>query len=211
MSISNLFIENDYNLFSNSLHVNDLTIDVDLHLPGELVVDQMVIYGTSNSTSQSTGSLVVAGGVGIGQNLNVGGNLNVVGNINGNLFLPTIGGTQTVLNYYEMSTFSYAVSGAITGVNLTGKFIRQNTEVTINFDGISASNSASSIITVPSASIPTRFRPVISSVYGCITVLDNSIVNLGTVFIGIDGSMSFFVGSNSNFTALGNSGIKRIN
>ena len=58
--------------------VNTLTAS----LRDNVTINQTLgISGTTTSTSQSTGALVVTGGAGIGENLNVGGDLNVVGSI----------------------------------------------------------------------------------------------------------------------------------
>lgn len=44
----------------------------------------LLALGTTQSTSISTGAVVIAGGVGIGRNLNVGGDFSVGGNVTGN-------------------------------------------------------------------------------------------------------------------------------
>ena len=71
-------------LASNLIPDADNTYDIgsspkswkDLYLDGVAYIN-----GTTGSTSSSTGALIVAGGVGIGENLNVAGDVTISGNI----------------------------------------------------------------------------------------------------------------------------------
>ena len=56
------------------------SIGGNLYVGGYLAINNFKIFGTTQSTSPSTGALTVLGGVGVGKNLNVGGNEVVTGN-----------------------------------------------------------------------------------------------------------------------------------
>lgn len=66
MSVSNLFRKNDYNIFCN-----DFTVDGNLSYDGSLTFEEININGTTESSSTSTGALIVSGGIGVAQQLNV--------------------------------------------------------------------------------------------------------------------------------------------
>lgn len=71
MSISNLFVDNEYNL-----KCKDLTLFGNLYMSGDISLDEMRVNNSLNSTSTTTGALIVSGGIGIGGNLNIGGVIN---------------------------------------------------------------------------------------------------------------------------------------
>jgi len=79
MSISNLFdVPNDYNLFADTLNITNQynRSDTSLIVNGKTILNGEVIFSlTSNSSNESTGSLVVSGGAGIEKDLYVGGTL----------------------------------------------------------------------------------------------------------------------------------------
>jgi hypothetical protein len=79
------FIKADGNTGNNSLQ-SVLSINQ---------LGNVVIPGTTTSTSTTTGALVVAGGAGIAGNLNVGNNLTVTGNLNASSNL-VVGGNLTI-------------------------------------------------------------------------------------------------------------------
>jgi hypothetical protein len=79
-------------------------------------VESIAITGTTESTSISTGALVVGGGVGVDGNINVGGNVVIAGNF-------TVNGTTTTLNSttYEIDdTIIYIAAGNSGNVNDIG-------------------------------------------------------------------------------------------
>ena len=75
----------------------------------------MILANIIQSTSTSSGALVVTGGVGIGANLYLGGNLNVIGNTNmaGNMILANI------IQSTSTSSGALVVTG---GVGIGGNF-----------------------------------------------------------------------------------------
>ena len=76
MSVREIFTNNEYDLTCHNLEVvGDLTVDGNLGIIGTIQMDTLFISDTTNSTSETTGAFVVAGGMGIGKDLNVGGTL----------------------------------------------------------------------------------------------------------------------------------------
>lgn len=70
MSVRELFTQNQYELYCNTLT-----------LSGDLQLDDVIVNSTVDSTSTSTGALSIKGGVGVAKNLYIGGNENLVGTI----------------------------------------------------------------------------------------------------------------------------------
>ena len=66
----------------NNVGVNSTSPDVKLDVGGAVLVTGISTFeNTTQSTSSTTGALIVSGGVGIAKSLNVGGNLSVAGTI----------------------------------------------------------------------------------------------------------------------------------
>ena len=66
----------------NNVGVNSTSPDVKLDVGGAVLVAGISTFeNTAESTSSTTGALIVSGGVGIAKSLNVGGNLSVAGTI----------------------------------------------------------------------------------------------------------------------------------
>ncbi|RLF34949.1 MAG: hypothetical protein DRM99_05595, partial [Thermoplasmata archaeon] len=153
-------------------------------------------YDTADSTSASTGSVIIDGGLGIGKKLYVGTGL----------YLPTAGGTVTELNYYEegthTSTFSGIWASAQTPVDGI-KFSKLGKTVNLSVGGIVVNSSANSYISLDTA-LPTKLRPQ-DSVYieKVITVVDDSSRNWGTVTIYPDGTLTIYLNARTLFTGGG--------
>jgi hypothetical protein len=86
--------------YGNCVNITKISVNyslVDLFVNGNTNIGgKMNIITTTQSTSSTTGALVVSGGVGIGANVNVGGNVNFVGNLyqNGSLFTSGSGSSS---------------------------------------------------------------------------------------------------------------------
>ena len=66
----------------NNVGLNSTSPDVKLDVGGAVLVAGISTFeNTAESTSSTTGALIVSGGVGIAKSLNVGGNLSVAGTI----------------------------------------------------------------------------------------------------------------------------------
>jgi len=114
---SNTLLESMY-IFGNG----SALMNYDLNLVGNLNLvnsnnNDVVISGTHESTSTTSGALQVRGGVGIAKNLNVGTNTLNVHNISGNV---NITGNTTISG--SLLAGSLRV-GNVTGTNLTGTLV----------------------------------------------------------------------------------------
>ena len=77
INASSFSVDSDFNV-----GVNSTSPDVKLDVGGAVLVTGISTFeNTTESTSSTTGALIVSGGVGIAKSLNVGGNLSVAGTI----------------------------------------------------------------------------------------------------------------------------------
>ena len=77
LNASSFSVDSDFNV-----GVNSTSPDVKLDVGGAVLVTGISTFeNTTQSTSSTTGALIVSGGVGIAKSLNVGGNLSVAGTI----------------------------------------------------------------------------------------------------------------------------------
>ena len=77
INTSSFSVDSDFNV-----GVNSTSPDVKLDVGGAVLVTGISTFeNTAESTSSTTGALIVSGGVGIAKSLNVGGNLSVAGTI----------------------------------------------------------------------------------------------------------------------------------
>ena len=77
INASSFSVDSDFNV-----GVNSTSPDVKLDVGGAVLVTGISTFeNTTQSTSSTTGALIVSGGVGIAKSLNVGGNLSVGGTI----------------------------------------------------------------------------------------------------------------------------------
>ena len=81
--LSKLINANSFSVDSDfNVGVNSTSPDVKLDVGGAVLVTGISTFeNTTQSTSSTTGALIVSGGVGIAKSLNVGGNLSVAGTI----------------------------------------------------------------------------------------------------------------------------------
>ena len=81
--LSKLINANSFSVDSDfNVGVNSTSPDVKLDVGGAILVTGISTFeNTTQSTSSTTGALIVSGGVGIAKSLNVGGNLSVAGTI----------------------------------------------------------------------------------------------------------------------------------
>jgi collagen type VII alpha len=99
-------------------------------------VSQIIITNTSSSTSTQTGALVVAGGVGIGENLNVGGSV-VVG---------TTATAGSITGVSSISAQDVTVTGNLTAPNLTFSSGTFKTPVIVTNTASSTSTQSGAVI-----------------------------------------------------------------
>ena len=81
--LSKLINTNSFSVDSDfNVGINSTSPDVKLDVGGAVLVTGISTFeNTTQSTSSTTGALIVSGGVGIAKSLNVGGNLSVAGTI----------------------------------------------------------------------------------------------------------------------------------
>ena len=81
--LSKLINTNSFSVDSDfNVGINSTSPDVKLDVGGAVLVTGISTFeNTAESTSSTTGALIVSGGVGIAKSLNVGGNLSVAGTI----------------------------------------------------------------------------------------------------------------------------------
>lgn len=112
------------------------------------------ITDTTSSTSQTTGALIVSGGIGAAKDCFLKG-----------VAVDTSGGTPTVINYFEETTHSSVFTGAFTSGTITLRVKRLNNAVRVSFPQIQATATATALLTMSTA-LPTRFRPATEQTFG---------------------------------------------
>lgn len=163
---SNLEIATDRTTIHNDLTVDNLTVNDLLNLPNGLP-DATVIKG----------------------NLTVDETLTVIDStsVNGILF-KTVGGTPSLLNYYEEYDLITTLNGDSNNVNVTFHITRLGDNVTITWKYVDpATNNffcASDTALYTNTNLPSRFRPSVGnnargSCIFCTTVLSRFLVEIG--------------------------------
>lgn len=174
---------------------------------------QVLAQATTQSTNVSTGSLVVSGGAGFAQNVYVGGTVNVVNTadasssmsgaiivtgglgvsksmyVGNNMYLPTVGGTATALNYYETYTHTTNMTGAFSLTNVDFVLTRVGNMVTMRYptkNGTLVSSMPEYAVTV----LPARFRPA-TDLLNIILITNNNTYADGSLIIYADGNIYF--------------------
>lgn len=143
---------------SNVTIGGNLTVTGNITSPSAATLGSLTITSTENSTSPTTGALVVAGGLGIGRDIWIGGS-----EFFDNVRLQ--GGIPSPFNYYEetcspMLFRTNPISGA-TGL-VTIAIVRVGSIVNLLVPSITMSGAIPSggvIVTSPGFELPVRFRP----------------------------------------------------
>lgn len=141
---------------SNVTIGGSLAVTGNITSPSHATLGSLTITSTENSTSPTTGALVVAGGMGIGQDLWIGGS-----EFFDNVRLQ--GGTPSPFNYYEETCVDMLfVADPQPGGNafVTIPVVRVGSIVNLLVPSITL-NAASSgvVITAAGFELPSRFRP----------------------------------------------------
>jgi hypothetical protein len=205
MSISNLLKANTYNVYCN-----DLAVVGNLSLANDLVFDDVNIIGTTQSVSETTGSLTVAGGVGISKNLYVGGT--IYGTVNGSISTTSLHLTDTTQSI-STSTGTLIVDGGsgITGNLYVGGIFSLVGDSSIKSTSES-NNSSTGALTIlgglgvykninSAANITAQTMNVIGSVSSTDSNSGSLIINGG---LGISDNINVF----GNINSLGTSNLK---
>jgi len=138
-TISPIRIKSDGNIGINNLNPTE-----SLDVTGNIQTDSNVIVGgTTESTSATTGSLRVAGGAGITKNLNVGGSATVDGSVTAGNLLPdtanvrSIGSTVAPYDSLYANRITGNLTGDVTGnvSGAAGRAAKLNSATTFNMTG----------------------------------------------------------------------------
>ena len=134
-----------------------------------------------------------------------GGDLTVRGNLNvrNAMYLPSLGGTASPLNYYEEINMVSSVTGAFDATDaFVARLTRIGRVVTMTVQPYTAASTVYLPLTASTA-IVARMRPYIDLHIPC-RVADNDITVPGTMVVLTNGIISFYVDFATNFTASGN-------
>ena len=144
---------------------------------------QVQIQTNTDSSSVSTGSLIVSGGVGISKNLYCNA-----------LYLPTSGGTSSSFNYYEELSMTITFTGIwASDISITAKIVRSGAIVVCYiplFHGTSNSTSLGFTSTLATA-LPSRFCPT-GSHYTHAVVQANGTTATGEIFVESGGIIAVY-------------------
>jgi hypothetical protein len=108
------------------------------------------VFGTTDSSSTSTGTIITTGGIGVAKTIYTGGGI----------ALPTVGGTPTILTYYEQVNFNSVLAGALGTAAPTciGNLTRIGNVVTYNYQ-VTTGLASSTAQIVWATNLPARFTP----------------------------------------------------
>ena len=195
-AVSALLLQSKNGLLTLDSGASNVTV------PGNSVFTGTVtMNNATQSTSNTTGGLILAGGLGCNKNIYCNG-----------LYLPTSGGTKSDFNYYEESvslstTFQANGSGGTT-TTIT-QYLTRIGNICFLFCPTIRINANGYDIVSSTTIIPARFRPTSEQTNNIQTVNIGSYLDTGGMVIGTTGSMrlyksntspSFSVGTNSGTT-----------
>lgn len=125
----------------------------------------------------------------------------------GGIRLPTTGGTQTTLDYYEEYTSSGNTWTGIWAASQNGEYrvVKIGRTVFIFIPEITATATVNTFIQATSA-LPTRFRPAANN-FWIIRIINNTVIQDGLLQISSAGVLSIYINSGGGaFTASGTGG-----
>lgn len=122
------------------------------------------------------------------------------------IFLPTVGGTPTALNYYENISSSFAFGGiwpvpnnTIIDITRIGNLVVLNV-----YPGIIAA-AIFGVVIVTLVAIPVRMRPV-ATISAALSITDNGVLSIGQVVLSSAGILTISHGDGSAFSGVPASG-----
>lgn len=161
--------------FSKTVHMGSSSVGTErLNVQGNIyVTDKVKIVGTTDSTSVSTGSLIVNSGVGIGGNLNLGGYANIIGssNLQGGLITTSINASSI----YSSGTAN--IQGELT----TNGIYNSNTTTLQGALTVNNSTTISGVTTITNTNNSTSVNSGALIVQGGLG-LSNNMKNTGTIY-----------------------------
>lgn len=186
MSISNLFEPNNYDLFANSLIANNLTFTnaTVITLNATTVNTTTENATTVNATNENVTTMNVDNinektlnhGIVLQGNINISnaGVITFPQTGTEGIKLPTVGGTQALLNYYDENTQVTTMSGIWAAPQaVTLKWCRIGSMVTVTIIGTLAAQSggASQIVI---AGVPAQYVPAQNVINPCVLISNNA-------------------------------------
>ena len=162
-----------------------LTVNDTITSPSPATLLSLLLTGTTNSTSPTTGTLVVNGGVGIGQDLWLGGS-EFFANVS------TEGGTPSPLNYYEETCFpmQFQFDGG-TPTTVLVQAVRIGNLVNLLIPTILLDRGAGFGLVMSTTPLPERFRPCCTVRGASSTIVGPLPSDLGVFEIRPDGTIIF--------------------
>ncbi|RYE14473.1 MAG: hypothetical protein EOP34_06465, partial [Rickettsiales bacterium] len=139
------------------------------------------VTNTTASTSTTTGALIVAGGMGIGGTTYCSG-----------IYFPTIGGTASMLSYYEeyTSTLTLVDSANSISFSVNITIVKSGRNATLMQSGSGGNKTPSSASTfVSSAALPTRFIPTLNQ-YGALPIVYGGSNTIGFLLLDTAGKIT---------------------
>lgn len=137
---------------------------------------------TTDSTSTGTGAIVTSGGLGVAKTAYFGTGV----------FLPTTGGTASVLDYNEKTSFSTAFTqGGVSTASLTVYVERKGARVTIAIPNMTINSPAAGATIVNNTAIPARFRPTNDCQFNCNTY-DGAAYVVGLAVVSTAGIITIY-------------------
>lgn len=164
----------------------------------DLYSERMNFLSNVNSTSPSSGSVVMYGGVGIIKDLCIGGSL----------VLPTKVGIQTKLDYYEEGTLNVVWTG-IWGGSIDASYIYQRIGhlVTLCIPYTTNKTTESGVITnTQETYLPKRLRPNYDMKYTMDGQDDGKSIQIQVCIYGDDGRIKIYPKNGKIFSGTGISG-----
>jgi len=161
--------------FAKSVYARDfMALDAGSQIVGDTIQSNttLMVNGTGDSSSSSTGALYCAGGFGIKKKVYIGDGL----------YLPTSGGTASSLNYYEETTHDTTFTSGGTSATKTLLLKRIGKMVFCRIPNFTLTATGSSVMKTDTA-IPSRFR--VSNGIFCNSVIDwnNSTIQTGFAYL----------------------------
>lgn len=164
----------------------NLTVNGTITSPSRAILASLVLTDTTNSTSPTTGTLIVNGGVGIAQDLWIGGS-----EFFSNVF--TQGGIPSPFNYYEETchTMAFRFDGNPNPVFVNIAIVRVGALVNLLIPAMVFGPGIGLVETVPGWELPSRFRPFCTVRGAASTIVFDGMGQLGEFEVRPDGTIIF--------------------
>lgn len=157
------------------------------------------IKQTTSSTTTSTGSLILAGGLGVAENINSGGVINATSNIStgGSVIFSNIPTTSN-FDHYETFSETKVFNSGITNFNVVCSYVRVGKMVTASFTQSAVVVSANSFLSCLSC-VPIQFLPSVTTDHVIIGTNLNSPTTARIIITASNGNVSVYRDVVSNF------------